>query len=124
MRVGTYNMNLNNNSPASSLMGSACSSCSTKYFPPRESCISCATQGPVEAQALSGEGAVYSFTTLRVGSDAPIGLAYVDLDEGVRVLARFARPEEPVVAGTRVVVEVSGPSPTLLARELRNGDPK
>jgi len=93
---------------AKKLTGSRCTVCETHYFPPRGHCVVCRT-GPerTEPIELDGSGRLYSFTNLHVGSIAPCGVGYVDLEEGVRVLARFEFSEDPaalVAAGPSVTV--------------------
>lgn len=93
---------------AKKLTGSRCTVCATHYFPPRAHCVRCES-GPelTEPVELSGRGRLYSFTNLHLGAIAPCGVGYVDLEEGVRVLARFEFSDEAaalVAAGPEVTV--------------------
>jgi hypothetical protein len=62
--------------------------------------------GATEPAAFGPEGVVWSTTTIHVDSDeprAPYTLAYVDLDDGPRLLAVTAAGRVPI--GTRVRLE-------------------
>jgi len=93
---------------AKKLTGSRCTVCGTHYFPPRDHCVTCASgPEPTAPVELSGRGRLYSFTNLHLGPIAPCGVGYVDLEEGVRVLARFEFSDDPttlVAAGPAVDV--------------------
>lgn len=93
---------------AKKLTGSRCTVCGTHYFPPRAHCISCASgPEPTEPVELSGRGRLYSFTNLHLGPIAPCGVGYVDLEEGVRVLARFTFSDDPyALVASEPTVEV------------------
>jgi uncharacterized OB-fold protein len=70
------------------LRGSVCAGCGTAAFPARAVCYHCggdeATPAPVGVR-----GRVYASTTVQVAKP-PYHLAYVDLDDGPRVLGRTA----------------------------------
>lgn len=90
-----------------------CSECTETYFPPSAVCPYCAGDGgTVESD---GEGIVYSFTRLHrtaPGFDQPLVMGLVELDEGPRLLARFAAEFDDLAIGTRVhlrVIEYDGP---------------
>jgi uncharacterized protein len=70
------------------LVAARCSGCDATWFPMRPVCPTCATPEPQEYHVGPG-GRVYSYTTVHVSSSrvTPYTLGYVDLDEGVRVLA-------------------------------------
>ncbi len=91
-----------------------CRSCGSYQHYPRPGCASCGSRdlGWVES---SGRGRIYSLTVPRVvigdqkafEAEIPYVLAMVDLEEGVRILARvtgYSRPEE-VSIGDQVVFE-------------------
>lgn len=90
-----------------------CSSCSHVYFPPRVVCPLCWAQDAVEPQETEALGRVVTFTDLHVTSPAlkpiaPVRMAIVDLDEGVRVLTWLRGPgtqEAQPGQRCRIVVE-------------------
>lgn len=77
----------------------------------------------MEAATFGPRGTVFSSTVLRIpvpGRTPPFTLAYVDVDDGPRILAHVVGPDEALVPGSRValsgwnghgdpVVEASGP---------------
>jgi uncharacterized OB-fold protein len=68
-----------------------CSSCQHVYFPHRIICSQCWAQDAGVLHSTNGIGKLVSFTDLHVTSPAlkpiaPLRMAIVDLDEGVRVL--------------------------------------
>lgn len=69
-----------------------------------------ACRRPVERTQFAGHGIIWAVTVCRVASE-PYGLAYLDLDDGPRVLARF-RAETPLRVGARAEV-----------RTIRDGNP-
>jgi uncharacterized OB-fold protein len=74
-----------------SLLGSSCRACKSVHFPPKTSCPDCFA-AEVDRVALSRRGTVYSYATVRQaprGFQAPYILAYVDLPEGLRLLAQL-----------------------------------
>lgn len=75
------------------LLGSRCTTCARKAFPPRDVCPHCGAVDRAEPVRLTGEGVVYSFTVVRQappGLDMPYVLGYVDLPEhDVRVMSRI-----------------------------------
>ncbi|MDP1818989.1 MAG: Zn-ribbon domain-containing OB-fold protein [Acidimicrobiales bacterium] len=86
-----------------------CNACSTVIWYPRLFCPSCASDDVSWVDA-AGTGTVYSFTVVRKGQGpfapaAPYVLAYVELDEGPRVMTNIVgcRPDD-VTVGQRVVV--------------------
>jgi len=71
--------------------GRRCPACGYRSAHQRPRCPRCA--GPLEATAFGPAGTVWSSTVVRVpvpGRTPPYVLAYVDLDEGPRVLAHVA----------------------------------
>jgi uncharacterized OB-fold protein len=75
------------------LLGSACTSCARKAFPPRDVCPSCGAVDGGEPVRLSTDGVIYSFTVVRQappGLETPYVLGYVDLPaDEVRVMSRI-----------------------------------
>ena len=73
---------------AARLEGVRCSACGTAFAFARPRCPACA--GPVAAASFGPGGTVWSATVVRIpvpGRTPPYGLAYVDLDDGPRILA-------------------------------------
>lgn len=89
------------------LVGSRCSNCDAHYYPPRATCLNCHSQRDTASYTFSGDGTLYSFSTVHVGKAAPVRVGYVDLTEGVRVLARLD-PNEEVGMDERVRVTTLG----------------
>jgi uncharacterized protein len=72
-----------------------CSSCDRISWPARDLCPFCGAAG-LHDHASSGRGVVYSFTVVRKGewaSEHPYVIAYVELDEGVRVMSNVVGTE-------------------------------
>jgi len=73
------------------LLLTSCNSCGEVIWHPRPFCPSCSS-ADVSWMPASGSGVIYSYTIVRVGAEAeyarqmPYVLAYVELDEGPRVL--------------------------------------
>lgn len=87
------------------LIGSQCAGCGTRVFPSRDFCPACDSGQAPEGITLSGHGSVFSYTVVRQapgGRPTPYVLAYVDLDEGVRVMAQVDHPPEDMRIGLRV----------------------
>ncbi|MGP9818586.1 Zn-ribbon domain-containing OB-fold protein [Salinarimonas sp. NSM] len=71
------------------LVGSVCRACGLRTVPPAAVCPGCGSEA-VAREIQPSEGVVYSLTTLHVGPrkwGRPFTLGYVDLANGVRVLA-------------------------------------
>ncbi len=91
------------------LRGMVCRNCGTKAFPLREVCSACGSDqvGPVE---LSAAGKLYSFSEVHAapkGFAVPYVVAYVDLDDGVRLFGQIEGPADTLSLDQRVAV-VSG----------------
>jgi uncharacterized OB-fold protein len=91
-----------------------CQDCKAWVWTPRPSCNECGSER-VEWTPMSGKGAVYSFTVIRqvVGRaaskafepDIPYVVAWVDLDEGPRLITNIIQcPAESVKLGMKVSV--------------------
>jgi len=98
--------------------GFRCTKCGYRLASERPRCPVC--RGPIEAHEYGPGGVVWAATVLRAGvpdRQPPLGLAYVDLDDGPRVLCHFGGgadvPDAPP-PGTRVE----------LAGLTDQGDPK
>jgi uncharacterized OB-fold protein len=73
------------------LIGMRCASCGTAAFPMREICSGCGRDDGLSEIELTGEGKLYSFSEVHVapkGFATPYVIGYVDLADGVRVLAQ------------------------------------
>ena len=87
------------------LLGSRCDACGTAVFPARDFCPRCRGEATRTGVPLSAQGAVYSYTVVHQapgGRATPYVLAYVDLDDEVRVLARLDHAPAEVRIGMRV----------------------
>ncbi|MDE0804416.1 MAG: Zn-ribbon domain-containing OB-fold protein [Acidimicrobiales bacterium] len=86
-----------------------CTSCQTVIWYPRTFCPECHTEG-VEWIDATGEGTVYSYTVTHKGDgpwrdESPYVMAYVELDEGPRVLTNIVDCDPAKVSiGQRVSV--------------------
>ena len=99
-------------------MGSTCTSCGALYVPPRAICIACHGSKLAWVET-KGTGRLIAFTSTAVappaladegyGRDNPYCTGVVELEEGVRVVARIkgldARHPECVEPGTPMKVE-------------------
>ena len=89
-----------------------CEDCAAVVFTPRSHCPGCGA-GSLEWRVSKGEGEVYTFSVVRQNRNprfADLGayaVAYVDLDEGFRVLTNVVGVEDPtrdIACGMRVRV--------------------
>ncbi len=77
------------------LGGTRCRACGTHYFPRRQICAKCLSP-ETETVPLSDAGVLYTYTVVYQSTPefrTPYILGYVDLPEGVRVLAPLAEIE-------------------------------
>ncbi|MFH0728745.1 MAG: Zn-ribbon domain-containing OB-fold protein [Pseudomonadota bacterium] len=90
-----------------------CKECGVKIFYPRKSCPECWSSNLTWSEA-SGKGKIYAYTVTMGGveqvfaEDLPYVLAYVDLDEGVRMMTRIVgcNPDELKIGmGVEVIFE-------------------
>jgi uncharacterized OB-fold protein len=86
------------------LIGSRCAGCGTTQFPARDFCPSCRAESGQTHVALSERGVVFSYTVVHQapGGRVPYVLAYVDLEDKVRVLAQL----EDLNGGPRIDMPV------------------
>jgi uncharacterized protein len=73
------------------LIGSHCLACDVRFSPPASVCPNC-TSETLETEEQPRTGLLYTFTVVRVGPatlPGPYGIGYVDLPNGVRVLAHL-----------------------------------
>ncbi len=71
------------------LVGTRCRACGARFFPRRPVCARCLS-AEMDAVPLGTRGALYTYTTVYQSTPefpTPYVLAYVDLPEGVRLLA-------------------------------------
>jgi hypothetical protein len=98
---------------AGELRYQACNDCNTIVFTPRKHCTSCGG-GNLATKVSKGEGTVYTYSVVRQ-SGMPgfrelgaYSIAYVDLDEGFRLLTSIVGVNDPtkdIKIGQRVKVE-------------------
>ena len=95
-----------------------CGDCSALIFYPRRHCTSCGSQN-LDWQQATGDGVIYTFSVVRQSyhpffrSQLPYAIAWVDLDEGVRILSNIllsniggvADPGSELSIGQRVRVD-------------------
>lgn len=91
------------------VVGARCRACGYPTAPATPWCPVC--QGPQEEARFGPGGCVWAATVVHLrlpgGRTPPYGLAYVDLDDGPRVLARLDEAAAPR-PGTRVAVVEGG----------------
>ncbi len=88
-----------------------CRNCGTVQWYPRAHCTGCLSPD-LETLTASGAGTIYTFSTVRLNyhpffrAQAPYAVAWVDLDEGPRLLTQIIGVEEPsaLAIGDRVKV--------------------
>ena len=90
------------------LLLSECQDCDLVYHYPRALCPDCFSED-IEWLAADGEGEVYSYSITRtmIGwpeEDLPLVVAYVELDEGPRLMTNVDADPDTVDVGTRVTV--------------------
>lgn len=90
-----------------------CSDCATVVWYPRAHCPGC-IDGTLEWRQASGQGTIYTYSVIRQSyhpffrHQVPYVVAYVDLDEGPRVLSNIVgldNPDTDVEIGQRVAVQ-------------------
>lgn len=85
-----------------------CGDCGLVYYYPRAHCPDCFSDDVAWIEAM-GTGEVYSFSVAKTMSgwpeeDLPLVVAYVELDEGPRMMTNIDAEPEAVEIGTRVEV--------------------
>lgn len=90
-----------------------CDDCGTVVFYPRRHCTGCLGSN-LTWQASAGEGSIYSFSVIRQSyhpffrTKVPFAVAWIDLDEGPRVLSNITGVDDPsaeLTIGQRVQVD-------------------
>jgi uncharacterized OB-fold protein len=93
------------------LSGCRCEGCGAVHFPSRLICFEC-TSDRLVPHALGPGGTLYGWTTVRVSSSRPVpyAIGYVDLPDGVRVLADLTGDPEALRhdGPVRLVVDAAG----------------
>ncbi|MGP4005956.1 Zn-ribbon domain-containing OB-fold protein [Streptomyces sp. 4N124] len=95
-------------SDAGRLRGSRCADCAVAVYPADPACPRCG--GPAEPIALSATGTLWTWTVQRYAPKSPpyavpdtgfepFAVGYVELPEGVRVLAALDVPPERITIG-------------------------
>ncbi len=77
---------------AAHLVGVRCEGCGARFFPRRRVCARCLSR-EMTTVPLSTRGTLYTYTTVHQSTPefaTPYLLAYVDLPEGVRLLAQLS----------------------------------
>jgi hypothetical protein len=75
------------------LLASRCRSCGVKYFPRRYNCLKCGS-GDMDVIELPKRGRVVSYTIIhfapkRFAKYAPYAVAYIELDDGTKILGQL-----------------------------------
>jgi uncharacterized OB-fold protein len=86
-----------------------CNDCGLVYYYPRTLCPDCFSEN-VDWVEASGSGEVYSYSMTDTMSgwpsdDLPLVVAYVELDEGPRMITNIDADPDTVEVGTRVEVQ-------------------
>jgi len=90
-----------------------CNDCGKVIFYPRRHCTGC-TSGNLNWKTASGEGTIYTFSVVRQSYHpffrnlVPYAVAWIDLDEGPRILSNIVGIEDPlndISIGQKVVLE-------------------
>ena len=90
-----------------------CDACGTIVFYPRHHCTSCLNTS-LSWHTASGRGTVYTFSVVRKAehpffrTQVPYAVAWIDLDEGPRILSNIVGIDDPatdITVGQRVMVE-------------------
>ena len=88
-----------------------CGNCDTLIFYPRRHCTSC-TSGKLEWKVSAGQGTVYTYSIVRQSYHpffrnlVPYTVAWIDLDEGPRILSNVIGIEpDAVTVGQRVQID-------------------
>ncbi|WP_166375837.1 Zn-ribbon domain-containing OB-fold protein [Aeromicrobium phragmitis] len=95
------------------LRGGRCQSCGAGSFPRAYICPSC-NNTTIEEAELPGEGSLYTWTTVHISPTfpTPYTLGYIDLSDGLRLLAQVLAPQEQLRCDLPVRLVSSDQSPT------------
>ena len=92
------------------LLGGRCGACSFVTLGVRDTCPECWTRGSMTMVPIGRRGSVYTSTVvhqLPQGYDAPFAVAYVDVEDGVRVFAHVAHEPAALGPGAKVRLTVA-----------------
>jgi uncharacterized protein len=103
-------------SGAPHLIGGRCRKCQALSFPRAAVCASCLAE-EIETVPLASEGTLYSYSIVHQapkGWNVPYALGYIDLTDGIRVLAHIDVVADRIAIGmpTRLAVGVVGADPS------------
>lgn len=86
------------------ILATVCSECNYTNFPPSHVCAHCMSLA-VSSLALSQAGVLYSYTTMRSGTQS-VFVGYVDLPEKIRVFAEIDgfQAGHPPACGSKVTL--------------------
>lgn len=91
------------------LLGSHCGNCGAHFYPVRVACSGC-LHNDLETVRFSTTATLYTFSVVRQSTpefEVPYALGYVDLPEGVRVMAQLTgRPPEDYEIGMEMELVV------------------
>ena len=86
------------------LLVKRCTACGEAHYYPRSICPFCQSPETVW-ETCSGQGHIYTLSTMRRGANAPFTLAYVTLDEGPSIITNITDCDDDALAiGQRVRV--------------------
>jgi uncharacterized OB-fold protein len=90
------------------LIGTECTHCGEKFFPPRKICPNCRRHGEIRKYKFTGKGEIYSYTIIHAAPDGfefqkPYPVAIIKLVEGPLVTAQIVdcKPDE-IEIGSKV----------------------
>jgi uncharacterized protein len=92
------------------LIYQVCASCGEIIFYPRRHCPGCLSTD-LRWHDSAGSGTVYTYTVIRqhglpyFRSRLPYVVAFIDLDEGFRLMAEIDAPPDAISVGRRVTVD-------------------
>jgi uncharacterized OB-fold protein len=88
------------------LRAGKCKDCGSYSFPPSPVCANCLAENIAQV-TLGTEGVLYAYSIVHQaprGWDVPYALGYVDLPEGIRVLAHLDVPFAKLRSGSAVTI--------------------
>lgn len=100
------------------LLVQRCTKCDQLLFPPTaERCSRC-WSSDLTVEECAATGSVYSYTVVRrsfPGLETPYIVGLIDLDGGLRIMARVAADESQLAVGGRVVAQAGAVHPGMPA---------
>jgi hypothetical protein len=83
------------------LIGTVCTNCDTKFFPPRDFCSICRRHGKIQEFKFSGRGEIYSYSVVHAPPEGfeyqkPYIIGIIKLEEGPKLTAQIVdcKPED------------------------------